>query len=116
MPDDAPEQWGAEVIVTMKDGRRFSRRVGNLLGRGGSRPMNSAEMWDKFEDCARRALPRDQIAPLFERLDTLDEVTDMTQVTRLLGVSSFHDRGRADKKVVFAPRGAEAAPETTWVP
>jgi hypothetical protein len=40
----------------------------------------------------------------------------MTQVTRLLGVSSFHDRGRAEKKVVFAPRGAEAAPETTWVP
>ena len=74
MPDDADDQWGAEVIATLKDGRRLSRRVENLVGRGGDNPMDSSELWDKFSDCAARALPREQIAPLFERLETLEKV------------------------------------------
>jgi 2-methylcitrate dehydratase PrpD len=114
MADDAEEQWGAEVIVTLKDGRRLARRVNDLVGRGGDNPMDSGEMWDKFNDCAMRSLPREQIAPLFERLETLEKVTEIAQVTRLLEVSELH-RAPA-KKVVFAPRGAQEAPETTWVP
>jgi 2-methylcitrate dehydratase PrpD len=86
MADDAEEQWGAEVIVTLQDGRRHARRIDNLVGRGGDNPMSSAEMWDKFSDCAARSLPRDQIAPLFERLEALEDVTDIAQVTGLLEV------------------------------
>lgn len=114
MADDAEEQWGAEVIVTLNDGRKLSRRIDNLVGRGGDNPMDAGEMWNKFSDCAARSLPREQIAPLFERLETFEKVTDIAQVTRLLEVSELH-RAPA-KKVVFAPRGAQEAPETTWVP
>ncbi len=114
MPNDGKNQWGAEVIATLKDGRRLSRRVENLVGRGGDNPMSSSELWDKFSDCASRALPREQIAPLFERLETLEKVSEMPQVMRLLEVSDLHKP--APKTVVFAPRGAEEAPETTWVP
>ena len=114
MPDGGKNQWGAEVIATLKDGRRLSRRVENLVGRGGDNPMSNSELWDKFSDCAARALPREQIAPLFERLETLEKVSEMSQVMRLLEVSHLHKA--ASEKVVFAPRGTEAAPETTWVP
>ena len=114
MADDAAEQWGAEVRVVLKDGRRLSRRIDNLVGRGGDNPMTSGELWDKFNDCVVRALPRDQIAPLFELLETLEKASDMTQVTRLLEVSRLHKA--PPQKVVFAPRGTEEAPETTWVP
>lgn len=114
MADDALEQWGAEVIVTLKDGRRLARRVDDLVGRGGDNPMDSGEMWDKFNDCAARSLPREQIAPLFERLETLEKVTEIAQVTRLLEVSELHQAPA--KKVVFAPRGVHEAEETTWVP
>lgn len=114
MADDSPDQWGAEVVVMMKDGRRLSRRVENVVGRGGDYPMTSDELWEKFSDCAVRALPREQIAPLFERLETLDTVSDMTQVTRLLEVSSLHSARPA--KVVFAKASEQEAPETTWVP
>src|SRR4051812_28716979 len=31
MADDAPAQWGAEVIVTTKDGRRLPPRVGDMV-------------------------------------------------------------------------------------
>ena len=114
MAYDAEEQWGAEVIVTQNDGRKLSRRIANLVGRGGDNPMDSQELWDKFSDCAERSLPRDQIAPLFERLETLDKLTDIAQLTRLLEVTELHRV--AANKVVFATRGAEEAPETTWVP
>ncbi len=114
MADDSPDQWGAEVIVTTKDGRRLSRRVENVVGRGGDYPMNSDELWEKFSDCAVRALPREQIAPLFERLETLDSVSEISQVTRLLEVSSLHTKQPA--KVVFAKASEQEAPETTWVP
>jgi len=114
MADDAEDQWGAEVIVTLKDGTRLARRVDNLVGRGGDNPMSSSEMWDKFNDCASRSLPREQIAPLFERLETFEKVTEIAQVVRLLEVSELHKAPA--KKVVFAPRGAHEAEETTWVP
>lgn len=114
MTDDSVGQWGAEVVVTLKDGTRLARRTDNLIGRSGDDPMGSGELWDKFSDCAARSLPREQIAPLFERLETLEKVSEIEQVTRLLEVSEVH-RSPA-KKVVFAPRGAQDAPETTWVP
>ncbi len=114
MRDDAEEQWGAEVIVALKDGTSVRRRIENLVGRGGAYPMSSDELWDKFSDCAERSLPREQVAPLFERLETLESATDIAQVTRLLEVSAQHTRPPA--RIVLAPAGAEEAPETTWVP
>ncbi|HEX4893004.1 MAG TPA: hypothetical protein VFV47_06915, partial [Hyphomicrobiaceae bacterium] len=84
MPDDSPKQFGAEVIVTTRDGKRLSRRIDHLVCRGGDYPMTDEELFEKFEDCAGRALAHDQIMPLYERLETLDKVADMTQVMRLL--------------------------------
>ena len=84
MPDDSPKQFGAEVVVTMKDGRRLARRIDHLVCRGGDNPMSTEELFEKFEDCAARSLAHDQVAPLFERLETLETVADLDQVTRLL--------------------------------
>ena len=114
MPDDGPRQFGAEVVVTMLDGRRLSRRIDHLLGRGGDNPMSSEELLTKFEDCAGRALARDQIAPLFERLETLETVADLGQVTQLLEprvLPSEAARATAGKGPHFA--GME---EQGWVP
>jgi 2-methylcitrate dehydratase PrpD len=115
MTENPAQQWGAEIIVTLKDGRKVSRRVDNMVGRDGDHPMSDEELWDKFDDCARRSLPREQIAPLFERLETLDAVADVHQITQLAQVSRLHERS-SPSRVAFAPRGAEQAPETTWVP
>src|SRR5262245_46825942 len=115
MADDSEQQWGAEVIVTMKDGRRLSRRVDDLVGRGGDNPMSEDELWEKFSDCVERGLPREQIAPLFERLTTLETVDDINKVTRLAEVSALRD-SRPKAPVTFARRNEQDAPETTWVP
>lgn len=72
-----------------------------------------ADLWDQFERQASAVLPRDHIAPLFERLETIDKVTDLATVSRLLQA-----RGAAvtSKKVVFAARGTHEPEETNWVP
>ena len=87
MPADGPHQWGAEVVVHMKDGRRLASRVDAYErcgpGRGG-RMMSHDELWTKFSDCAGRSLPAPVIAPLFERLSNVAEVTAVTELTTLM--------------------------------
>ena len=73
MPDDSPKQFGAEVVVTMKDGRRLSRRIDHLVCRGGDNPMSAEELFEKFEDCAgARAGPRPDRAPVRAPRDARD--------------------------------------------
>jgi hypothetical protein len=48
-----------------------------MAGRGGDHPISGEELWEKFDDCARRALPKQDIMPLFERLETLEKVADI---------------------------------------
>lgn len=72
-----------------------------------------ADLWDQFERQAGAVMPRDHIAPLFERLETIDKVKDLGTVSRLL-----QGRGAqaVSKKVVFAARGTHEPEETTWIP
>ncbi len=85
MPDDAPLQWGAEVVVTTRDGKRFASRVDDFerLGPGGQ-PVAREELWEKFEDCARRSLPGESIAPLFDLLGRIEELGNIADLMRLL--------------------------------
>src|SRR5204863_5240405 len=116
MPDDSPKQFGAEVVVTMKDGRRLSRRIDHLVCRGGDNPMSTEELFEKFEDCAHRALAHDQIAPLFERLETLETVADLGQVTRLLEPRVLPSQAAQQIASAVKPRHAAGKEETSWVP
>jgi 2-methylcitrate dehydratase PrpD len=116
MPDDSPKQFGAEVVVTMQDGRRLARRIDHLVCRGGDNPMSGEELFHKFEDCAHRSLAHDQIAPLFERLETLETVADLGQVTRLLEPRVLP--GEAARRAVLVGNGHHVPrnEETRWVP
>lgn len=97
MGDDPDQQWGAEVIVALRDGRELSRRVDNMVGRDGDNPMTNEEQWEKFSDCAGRTLPRERIAPLFSRLQTLDAATDINQITQLTQVARGISAGRREE-------------------
>lgn len=121
MVDDSEHQFSAEVRVTLNDGRVVSRRVDNLVGRGGKNPMSSDELWEKFYDCGKRALSKHNLLPLFERLETLEKVRDMRDVTRLLVPRAIP--GRIPSGSTFQPQATSAAPgkgntllETSWVP
>lgn len=117
MADDAPTQFGAEVRVTLRDGRVLSRRIDDMAGRGGDHPMTSDELWTKFEDCARRALPKQDVMPLFERLETLEKVPDIRTVTRLLARRATPAEALAKTgPATAAPTRGNTLLETSWVP
>ena len=116
MADDADAQFGAEVRVTMNDGRVLSRRVDDMAGRGGDHAMSSEELWEKFDDCARRALPKEDIMPLFERLETLEKAADIRAVTRLLVKRPPPGAVTAATKPSAAQVKGNTLLETSWVP
>lgn len=80
MGDDGP-QWGTEVIVTMKDGKVHAEHIANMVSRDGSYPMTRAELKEKFDDCSRRCLPAAQAGALFERLQVLQDLPDLTELS-----------------------------------
>ena len=51
---------GAEVKVTLADGRAFTSKIAKPLGRTSANPVSEAGMLAKFESCAARALPAAQ--------------------------------------------------------
>ena len=85
MQDDGPYQWGSEVVVHTKDGRRLASRVDDYERCGpGGQMMSRDELWTKFSDCAERALPKASIAPLFDKLSSITNVAEVTELTTLL--------------------------------
>jgi 2-methylcitrate dehydratase PrpD len=85
MAADGVYQWGAEVVVNTKDGRRLASRVDDYERCGpGGRMMSNDELWTKFSDCAERSLPKAAIAPLFGKLSAVAEVAKVTELTTLM--------------------------------
>ena len=81
---DAADQWGAEVIVTLSDGRKISETVSNLIGRSGENAMSEQDLWDKFEDCAGRALPAERLRPLFDALMAIEDTESIPALVALM--------------------------------
>jgi hypothetical protein len=102
------------VVVTTRDGQRLASRLDDFERRGpGGQPMSSEELWEKFEDCAQRALPRSNIAPLFDLLGNIEAVGSIAELTMLL------ERRANETPAAPAVRPAEALETSTvtgWVP
>lgn len=74
----APEggRWDAEITVALTDGRTLTKRVDNMVGRSGENAMSRDELYDKFADCASRALSKGDAAAVFEGLMDLENVAN----------------------------------------
>jgi 2-methylcitrate dehydratase PrpD len=78
---ETDNQFGAEVIVVCENDKTVSSRIDHQVGRGPSNPMTKNELWDKFEDCAKRVLFRDSIVELFDKLDRFETISTITEIT-----------------------------------
>ena len=119
MPENSPHQFGAEVTLTLRDGTVLTQRIDNLIGRGPSNPMSADELWEKFEDCAKRAIGPSEALSLYERLEAIDEVEDISTLARLLMKRALPGASRSNAaqpaQVSARPHNAESV-ETSWVP
>lgn len=75
------EPLGAEIRLTLHDGRVLTGRVGSALGRGPDNPLSSDALNAKFANCAGRALPGPSVARLEQMLMQLDEMPSLRAVT-----------------------------------
>jgi 2-methylcitrate dehydratase PrpD len=84
MADPDHDGYGAEVILTTTDGRTLSHRVDDEVLRGPTFPMTKAELFEKFSDCAARALPKTQVSTLYEMLQSLDQLPDIKAISNFI--------------------------------
>ncbi len=81
---DLSEHFGADVQVTLTDGRVLTRSVPRPLGRGPTMPLPPELLRGKFIDCARRCLSHqdaDRLHGLLDRLETLTQIATLTEAT-----------------------------------
>jgi 2-methylcitrate dehydratase PrpD len=105
MPADGIRQWGAEVVVNTKDGRRLASRVDDYERCGpGGKMMSHDELWTKFSDCAERSLPQAAIAPLFNKLSSVAAINDVAELTTLMRLPApkFQSRRHTGRPISVA--------------
>jgi len=78
------EHFGAEVRVTLVDGRMLKAEVTRPLGRGPENPLPPELLEAKFLSCATRALSQDAAARLLTTLRKIHDVADIHRVTDLM--------------------------------
>jgi 2-methylcitrate dehydratase PrpD len=91
LADRQPDHFGAEIVVSLRDGRRLSKRVSKAAGRTSANPLPMSRIEAKFIDCAKHALNGDAHASLnlLAALWKIDEAADVAGIMRSAGT----DRG-----------------------
>ncbi|HUB44441.1 MAG TPA: MmgE/PrpD family protein [Acetobacteraceae bacterium] len=77
--DNSGEHFGAEVRVTLTDGRVLSQRVGQAIGRGVDNPLPAELLEAKFLDCASRALSAEKAQRLLETLRRIESLENLSR-------------------------------------
>lgn len=80
---------GAEVRVTLADGRVVSTRVQQAYGRDSSTPLTPEMLKTKFFDCSARVLPHDRIERLYAMIQSFDAVGNVNEFTALVDTASI---------------------------
>jgi len=81
---DSREHFGAEVRVTLTDGRVLVQKVRQAVGRGSGDPLPAELLEAKFLDCASLALPAAAARALLTILRGLQEVATVGSVTQAM--------------------------------
>jgi len=72
---------GAELTVTLADGRAFTAKIAKPLGRTSANPVSDAGMMAKFESCAARALPAAQVKEVAQAIEQIEQCKSICDFT-----------------------------------
>jgi 2-methylcitrate dehydratase PrpD len=79
----ADNHFGAEVKVTLTDGRVVSTKTDQALGRTVDKPLPADMLKAKFDDCAARALSADNVARLYAAIQDFENAKDVREIAAL---------------------------------
>ena len=88
----ADNHFGAEVKVTLKNGKVLSHKVNQPYGRTSKNPLTREQLKDKFVNCAVRVLPGERVEQLYNAIDGLEKADDAREVAAL---ASLHHKSAA---------------------
>ncbi len=94
MTAQSGEHLGAEVRITLDDGRMIAKRVGSALGRGPDNPLPPQALTGKFANCAARALMPAQVERVKRLLLQLDEADSLRAVVAAIATPAAGRRAR----------------------
>jgi len=84
IPGDAERHMWTRVTVRLADGRSLTVGPREVPGHP-SRPLSADALREKFEECARLALPPDRVESVRQMLETLETCPDLRSLTAILG-------------------------------
>lgn len=79
----ADNHFGAEVKVTLTDGRVVSVKTDQALGRSVDKPLPEDKLKEKFDNCAARALSADNVARLYAAIQDFEKAKDVREIAAL---------------------------------
>jgi len=79
----ADNHFGAEVKVTLADGRIVSAKTDQALGRSVDKPLPADRLKDKFDNCAARALSVDNVSRLYAAIQDFENAKDVREIAAL---------------------------------
>ncbi|MGE0557794.1 MAG: MmgE/PrpD family protein [Burkholderiales bacterium] len=79
----ADNHFGAEVKVTLTDGRVFSAKTDQALGRSVDKPLPPEMLKEKFDNCAARALSSDNVARLYAAIQEFEKAKEVREIAAL---------------------------------
>ena len=77
---------GAIITVNLKNGRRYSHKVGNRKGTPAN-PLTADEIKNKFIECARLVHSRNQIDRIVDTVMDLEQLDSVSKLTTMLKTS-----------------------------
>ena len=81
-PED--NHFGAEVKVLLRGGKVLGAKVNEPFGRTSENPLPAGLLKEKFENCAARALSREQTALLYSAIQGFENLRDVRELTAIL--------------------------------
>jgi 2-methylcitrate dehydratase PrpD len=91
----ADNHFGAEVKIALRGGRVLSAKVDQPLGRTSDNPLPAGLLKEKFEDCAARALSREQTTSVYSAIQRLENLQDVRELTAIIAGEGKRTRAAA---------------------
>jgi 2-methylcitrate dehydratase PrpD len=83
----AENHFGAEVRITLTDGRVVSKKVDQPYGRTSANPLPAERMKAKFDGCVRGIIHDANVAPLYDTIQAFEKLADVRALTALISAS-----------------------------
>jgi 2-methylcitrate dehydratase PrpD len=82
------EKIRSTVEVDLDDGRTLVEEADERYRGGPDLPFTRAELFEKFSDCASLVLPPSAIEETFSMVETLEDLSDVTELSRVLSAAT----------------------------